>query len=176
MKNVEKYSQLLHGIYESKNKAKHLIQSDKAYLSVQSNIGETVFHYLVIENDRDLAEFILRSGSDINTQCNSGDTPLSHAVMLNYLEMVKWLLAQGASISIKDENGETALSKSCWNEKAAIFGLLFSRVDKNYINDYFDDLEADRIHTDQELVMRDALVELGLRNPYGLLDEGVSDG
>lgn len=40
----------------------------------------------------------------------------------------------------------------------------------------FDDLEADRIHTDQELVMRDALVELGLRNPYGLLDEGVSDG
>lgn len=171
MKDLEKHSQLLKCLHESKDKAKHVLQLDSSYLAVKNKSGETVFHYLVIEKEKELAGFLLSLGANINTQCNSGDTPLSHSVLLNNLPMVKWLLANGAAIDLKDRNNETALSKSCHNEKAAIFETFLPHIKKININNYFSDLEADRIHSDQELVMRDALLEIGLRNPYSILYE-----
>ncbi len=158
---------LLEAAFESEARIKALIIRDSSLLNTRNLNGETLFHYLVIEGEQRLAELLFDLGADINTQSYSGDTPLSHSVIIRNAEMVEWLIGKGALIEIVDSNQETALSKACSNDRSGIFTLLYSKIDKQNINMYFDDIEASRIHRDHELVMRRALIDCGLRNPLG---------
>ncbi len=164
----EKNREFLRALYQEYldlTLAERMVKEDPNYLRYRSSIGETVFHYVVVE-DRDIgrAEKLLEWGAEINTQDNFGGSPLYHAVMLGDLELVKWLVAHRASLETKTENGDTALSVATENDRAEIFDFLIAQPRKEPIDYYYDDMTARQVHADETLVMRGKLIELGLSN------------
>lgn len=155
-------------VFSDVAKAMRKAKEESTLLSVRDGSGETVFHYVVIENRIDLAEQLLMAGANVNAQDDGQYTPLMGAAFLGHLEMVKWLISKGADINLKDDCGETALSKVARNDRQELFDFLVSLVDKD-INFYFNDLTAHDILTSQnnkDLVMREKLLSLGLSKRY----------
>ena len=89
-----------------------------------------------------------------------------HAVQLGYLDTVKWLVEHGADIDLKDESEETALSKATQNNRKEVFDFLLSLPRKQDINYYYDDLSAQTILNDTTLIVRAALISLGLKKRF----------
>ena len=102
----EKNRQFLAAIYESASKAERLVRIDPSFLHYRSSIGETPFHYLVVESDIERAAKLLDWGADVDTQDDFGATPLMSAVILGELALVKWLVERGANLELKNINGE----------------------------------------------------------------------
>ena len=167
LENHEKQREFLAAMYEDAARAQRLLKSDPQFLHYRSGIGETAFHYLVIEGERDRCGQLLEWGANINTQDNFGTTPLMSAVRLKNLEMVRWLVESGASLEPKNEHDETALALATSNEAAAIFQYLIAQPRKHSINYYYDDFLAYSIVTSSDLVMKDYLVSLGLTERSG---------
>ena len=162
----DKQRRLLQTVASDVEKARLEIQRDPSLLQARDGVGETAFHYAIVENRLDLAQHLLQWGSDINTRDHSGATPLMHAVQLGYLDAVKWLVKNGADINQRDESEETALSKATQNYRKDIFEFLLSLPRKQAINYYFDDLSAQGVFDDTTLTMRNALIRLGLTKRY----------
>ena len=142
------------------------MREDKDLVLYRDGAGETAFHYVVVENRMDLAKQLLAWGSEINTQDEFGATPLMKAVMLDYDEMVRWLVANGAALEPKNQNGETALVLASANEHQKIFEFLIELPRSHPIDFYYDDLGAQDVFDDRDLVMRDRLIRLGLSRRY----------
>ena len=162
----DKQRRLLQMVASDIAKARLEVQRDPSLLQARDGVGETDFHYAIVENRFDLAQHLLQWGSDINTRDHSGATPLMCAVQLGYLDAVKWLVKNGADIDQRDESEETALSKGTRNDRKDIFEFLLSLARKRNINYYYDGLSAEAVFDDTTLVMRDALIGLGLTKRY----------
>ncbi len=46
--------------------ARKLIQDDPTIVTAKNSMGETTFHFLVVENQFEAVEFLVQHGSDIN--------------------------------------------------------------------------------------------------------------
>jgi ankyrin repeat protein len=167
----EKHSEFLSAVYSDMKLAASMARADPDCIRYRCFAGETVFHYLIVENDIERAAELLACGSDINSQTDFGASPLIHATMLNYLPAVQWLVSKGASLEPKTVNGETALTYAATNENAAIYKFLIGVRRKHPIDFYFDNLTADAVYRDKDLVMRDHLIGLGLSRRYDCDDE-----
>jgi ankyrin repeat protein len=107
----KRWFNLLDTAISDHTKAAALIAADAALLEQRDIAGETVLHYLVIENELEAARFLLAQGADVNTRDDFGDTPLISAAILDYPEMCQLLLDWGADPALQDEHQETALHK-----------------------------------------------------------------
>jgi ankyrin repeat protein len=92
--------------------AHSMLRKNSAWLSATNSLDETALAYLVVENYRDAAKFLIEAGADINTRDMSGATPLIQAAGLGYQEMVSLLLERGADANARDDDQETALFKA----------------------------------------------------------------
>jgi ankyrin repeat protein len=164
LNNQQKHQEFLAAVYQDMALAERMVQEDRDYLHLRDGVGETVFHYLVVEGDMGRAGKLLEWGAEINTQDDFGDSPLSHAVMLGNLKLVEWLVAHGANLEAKTVNEDTALSRATENGRSEIFDFLIAQPRKEPIDYYYDDLMARQVHEDETLVMRGKLIELGLRS------------
>ncbi len=166
IKDHEKNRGFLEALYRDLTSAEHLLAKDRNFLHYRSSVGETPFHYVVIEASIPLATKLLEWGADANSQDDFGMTPLMRAVQLGNLQMVKWLVDNGVSLNVKDVQGETALSLATSNEKKDIFELLISLPRQHPIDYYYDDLTAHEALNNPGLVMRSRLIELGLTKRF----------
>lgn len=79
-------------------------------IETKNNLGETLFHYFVIENCIEYASILLNLGAKIDTVDNYHRTPLQNTAILGNSEMLRWLLKNGADPCYQHgESGETAL-------------------------------------------------------------------
>lgn len=162
MTEREKQRALVGACFENLNKARELLHKHPDWLHCKDGVGETAFHYLVVENQLASVKVLLEAGADLNEPDGFGTTPLMNAVFLGHREMVGWLLDRCASIEGMNQTGWTALSLATKNEKAWAFQRLIQLPRKHPIDHYYDDLEADEVFKNSELVMRDHLISLGL--------------
>ncbi len=166
IQNHKKNREFLAAVYHDLSEAKQLLKSDPQFLHYRSSLGETPFHYLIVESEIKRAARLPEWGADINTKDDFGATPLIHAVTLENLDVVKWLVEHGASLELKNDNEETALALATSNEKAAVFQFLIGFPRKHPIDYYYDDLTAHELMNNAELVMRDYLIRLGLTQRF----------
>ena len=166
MRDHKKNREFLVAVYANIAEAEKLFKANPDILRCRSMTGETPFHYLIVECELERATKLLEWGADINTQDDFGATPLINAVMLGEIDVVKWLVQHGAILEPKNVNGETALVCATSNEKAGIFQFLIALPRKRPIDYYYDDLTADEVHENHELVMRDYLIGLGLTKRF----------
>jgi len=162
----DRQRKLAQAVFSNVHQAKAEVQRDPSLLQARDGVGETAFHYVVVENRVDLAQHLLEWGSDINTRDHSGVTPLMAAAYVGYLDMVKWLIQHGADMDLKDALGETALSKATQNDRVDVFNFLLSLPRKHEIDFYYNDLCAQGVFDDTTLVMRETLIQLGLSERY----------
>ncbi len=88
------------------------IKKDRALLDARSGLGETLLHWMAIEDVVSAVVTLLDLGSVIDTVNHFGSTPLQDAVQLGRTELCLELLARGASVTHVNNAGESVISTS----------------------------------------------------------------
>lgn len=136
--NKEKFELLINAVLDDMNSADKLVKNDSNLVHAKNGIGETVLHYLAVENKIDEVSWLLRKGADINTTNEFGNTPLSEASSLGYYELCKFLLQNGADPTLKTPEGDTALSEAATNNELKVVDLLLGYIQpEESLRDYF---------------------------------------
>jgi ankyrin repeat protein len=69
----------------------------------------SALHYAVFGGHRELANFLLAQGADINAQSTNGSTPLMMAIYEGHDDLARALIEKGARRSLKNDWGEGAM-------------------------------------------------------------------
>lgn len=87
-----------------------LLMEYKADILQKDSFGDTVLHTVTMLNvEKDIVEYLIENGADVNAKNKEGSTPLSIAVQKREVEIAKLLTDSGADIHTKDANGITPL-------------------------------------------------------------------
>ena len=82
------------------------------YLDLLDDWGDTVFHNAVYGNQKELVEWFIKQGLDLNVKSYDGCTLLHDAMGLHNPNILEILLKAGANPNIKDNHGQTPLFRS----------------------------------------------------------------
>ena len=139
-----------------------MLHDQPGWITAKSSVGETVLHYLVIENDIETVKFLIDKGADVNTCTNSGTTPLMHAARLGYLEMCLLLMEKGADVNVKDQLLDyTAMHYAADSGKVEILDALLTAGGRANTHG-----EYERSVAEVTLLRKRALL-LGILNKHG---------
>jgi ankyrin repeat protein/beta-lactamase regulating signal transducer with metallopeptidase domain len=86
--------------------------------------GPTKLHMACTAGDKDLVEFVLRQGADVNLKLRDGRTPLMQAAREGHTDIVKLLIAHSAVVNVSDNRGRTALALAEQRNHTEIVELL----------------------------------------------------
>jgi ankyrin repeat protein len=111
--------------------------------------GETILHFLAVEDYREAVEYLAAHGFDVNSRNEFGAPPLIDVVTLGNYELAKLLLELGAPPNIESKVVGTPLHCAVENGEIELVNLLL-------------EYGADPIYTTEyEETIADALAELG---------------
>lgn len=104
---------------------KALIEHNADVNSISEN-GEsgTPLHHVV---SREIAEYLLSRGADVDTQDSYGHTPLHEAVTEGNVDVVSTLIDHGADINVRSHSGWTPLHWAVWGRRKSVVRLLLSK-------------------------------------------------
>jgi ankyrin repeat protein len=89
--------------------AEALLRDMPALIHLNNSIGETVLHFLAVEDDREGVEWLLSRGADLNTKNSFGAPVLFEVAALEYKELFCWLVEHGADPYVTDREGQTVV-------------------------------------------------------------------
>lgn len=97
-------------------KAIILIKEGKRGLTIRNNTGYPPIHLAVRSGSKDLVEFLLKAGVDVNQKDIEDSTPMHHACCWNVdVNIAKFLLFNGADVCAIDKYGYTPLHRAMWH-------------------------------------------------------------
>jgi ankyrin repeat protein len=102
--------------------------------AVDSN-GRTILHRYIEEDvhDQEYADFLLRSGVDINARDHLGNTPLhTYSNYSNDFKIVEWFITNGADLEARNVAGNTPILRGVEKSKKA-HGYKTLRSDSNFV-------------------------------------------
>ena len=82
-----------------------LLSEQPDLISLANDIGETVLHYLAVENNLEAVEWLHKNGADINTRNTFGIPVIFEVAQLEYKELFEWFVQKGADLNLKTPNG-----------------------------------------------------------------------
>lgn len=147
--------------------------------SVEVNAVGRALQAAIGNGHRDTAEFLLRSGADINQSNPNGITPLMFAVESGDPELVSFCLEQGADLHAADNKGLTALHIAALRNSGVIVTQLLDAGADLSICDTGDltPLDAALLNRAPDviepLVSRGACIALGSRQSAALLEAAI---
>jgi ankyrin repeat protein len=137
----EKFNKFITALVNDLAIAEELLREEPDLIYVKNGIGETVLHYLAVENELELVRWLHNKGSDLNTTNEFGNTPLSAAAGLGNLEICEYLLDAGASHKICTPDGDSALSEAAVNNNTEVVSLLLTHISPcEKIRGYFSEV------------------------------------
>lgn len=90
MTEREKQRAIVYACFESLDNARELLREHPDWIHCKDGIvGETAFHYLVVENQLESVKLLLGHGANIDEPDYEGMTPLMTAIFMNYREMAE---------------------------------------------------------------------------------------
>lgn len=90
--------------------ANKLLKKDPGLIISRNGIGETVLHYLAVENDRDGVAWLHDKGADLNTKNKFGNPLLFEVAQLGYKELFSWFVEKGADLRAVDAGGQDLIA------------------------------------------------------------------
>lgn len=87
---------------------------------------ETLFHYLVVEEQLEAAKRLRALGATLDSRNEFGATPLIDAASIGALATVQFLVSEGSNINAVDENRESALFHAAVGKHREVFEFLVS--------------------------------------------------
>jgi len=86
--------------------ASTLLDRDSSLLHEGNGIGESVLHFLAVENNQPAIEWLHARGADLNTTNEFGTPLLFEVAQLGYRDLLLWLIEHGADPKKKDVQGQ----------------------------------------------------------------------
>jgi hypothetical protein len=77
--------------------ASALLLQDPRLIDHANNLGETVLHFLAVENNQPAVEWLASRGADLNPSNEFGTPLLFEVAQLGYRELLLWLVRHGAA-------------------------------------------------------------------------------
>ncbi len=111
------------------NTVRMLIEGDNSLLVKRDMIktpGNTPLHFAVSGGQRDIVEFLIEAGSDVNVKSYFGVTPLHLAAQKGHLAVVEYLIEKGAEIHVKDRSRHSPVFYAAFGGHAGVVELLLS--------------------------------------------------
>ena len=89
--------------------AAELLGMRPGLLHERNGLGETVLHFMAVEDNMPAIEWLLKQGSELDVYNNFGTPMIFEVAMLGYKDLFRWLIAQGANPQIRHEDGRSLL-------------------------------------------------------------------
>ncbi|EAX91686.1 ankyrin repeat protein, putative [Trichomonas vaginalis G3] len=100
-----------------------LLISNGANIAEQVD-GLSALHIAAENNCKEITEFIIKNGVDVNVKNSVNATPLHFAAYYNSIDAAEILIANGADIEVRDVDGKTPLHVAAENNSAETLLLL----------------------------------------------------
>jgi ankyrin repeat protein len=87
--------------------AEQLLAANPGLVSSRDGLGETVLHFLAVENDLEGVAWLHAHGFDINSKNDFGTPVIFEVAQLGYKDLVLWFISKGGDVAAKDRDGRT---------------------------------------------------------------------
>jgi len=87
--------------------AEALLARKPTLISEVNGIGETVLHYVAVENDEQGVSWLWKRGFDINTKNTFGTPVVFEVANLDCRELLQWFISNGADVKCRNTDGMT---------------------------------------------------------------------
>jgi ankyrin repeat protein len=107
-----------------------LLKGDPTLISSKDELGETPLAMAAVAGQKDVVEFLLAHGADVNARNLVGNTPLHEAVWEDdeaHKDVVGLLLAHGADVNAKGQQGATPLFDAAFDGSTGVATLLLAK-------------------------------------------------
>ena len=84
-----------------------LVEKDPRLLDERNGIGETVLHFLAVENNQPAVEWLHARHADLNATNELGTPLLFEVAELGYRDLLVWLLRHGADPRNRKPDGQS---------------------------------------------------------------------
>ena len=84
-----------------------LVEKDPPLIDERNRIGETVLHFLAVENNQAAVEWLHARRADLNATNKFGTPLLFEVAQLGYRDLLVWLLQHGADPTKKKSDGQS---------------------------------------------------------------------
>lgn len=135
---------------------KAFIAQKSSDINEKDRFGETALYKAVINNNLEMADYLLAHGAFVNSENNHYFTPLHQAAINGYEDMIKLLVRNGAELDNQtDDTGATplhiALDRNRYTTAEVLLDLGANTHIKNYIEKY-DALDLAKKYGRDELI------------------------
>lgn len=100
--------------------AQDLLEKHPQLVSMCNDIGETVLHYLAVEDVVAGVEWLYANGFSLDTKNNFGTPMLFEVAMFASQDLFLWLVRHGANTNVRDKDGNDIFAHLIDNEKPEI--------------------------------------------------------
>lgn len=90
--------------------AQDLLTANPNLLDLRNSIGETVLHFLAVENDLEGVRWLHARGFTLNTRNRFGEPMIFEVAALGHKELLLWLAHQGVDFSVVDRANRRILT------------------------------------------------------------------
>jgi ankyrin repeat protein len=99
-------------IFRLKNVAKHIINERNYDLKHHSKHNMSALHYTCVLGDRETAELLIESGSELDDMTDEVETPLLLTISGGHISVAELLISRGANILLSNTYGTTPLHRA----------------------------------------------------------------
>jgi ankyrin repeat protein len=85
--------------------AEKLLTAAPYLLTLGNSLGETVLHFLAVENDIEGVSWLHFKGATLDTKSEFGTPAIFEVAQLGYKELLAWFVQHGANIHAVDADG-----------------------------------------------------------------------
>jgi len=87
--------------------AERLLADEPSLVSSRDGLGETVLHFLAVENDLEGVAWLHVHGFSIDSKNDFGTPVIFEVCQLGHKDLVLWFISQGVDWSATDREGHT---------------------------------------------------------------------
>lgn len=89
--------------------AENMLAQNPELISLENGLGETVLHFLAVENDLKGVAWLFAKGALLDVKNKFGDPVIFEVASLAYKELLLWFKRHGADFNVKGRDGESLL-------------------------------------------------------------------
>lgn len=124
------------GLADSGNLTALKRQLEEKDINSTNGVGESLLHRAIVKKRKEVVEFLIKEGIDIDLQQDKGESPLHYAIKEKNSEMVELLILNGANLNLTDDEGRSPLVYAIMaNQKQIMEKLIHHGADIEQFSD-----------------------------------------